>query len=121
MPARAILAQFIFSALIFGTFACSRSRSHPAGAAAGDPELALAGLATQGARKPLRDEEITPEIERRAKEILDAHTDAPVGTEIPFEVGDHSYVGRIEEHYNEPGGPRRPWGRHPGVTVYHAE
>ena len=64
---------------------------------------------------------MTPEIARRAREILDGNSGAPFGTEVPFEIDGQTYVGRIEEHYHEPGGPRRPWGRHRGVTVYHGD
>jgi hypothetical protein len=64
---------------------------------------------------------MTTEIARRARAILDENDGAAFGTEVPFEVDGQSYIGRIEEHYHEPGGPKKPWGRHRGVTVYHAE
>ena len=64
---------------------------------------------------------MTREIAQRAREILDANRDVAYGTEVPFEVDGHSYIGRIEEHYHEPGGPKKPWGRHRGVTVYHGD
>jgi hypothetical protein len=70
--------------------------------------------------RPVSPGETTPAIEQRAKEILEAHADAPLRTEIPFDNEGKSYIARIEEHYHEPGGPRRPWGPHRGVTVYHA-
>jgi hypothetical protein len=64
---------------------------------------------------------MTPAVAQRAREILDENSGAAYGTEVPFEIDGQSYIGRIEEHYHEPGGPRKPWGRHRGVTVYHAE
>jgi hypothetical protein len=122
MSFRALLAQLTLAVLIFEAGGCSRARAGDEGGPThGDPKVALAGLASGEERRPLRSEETTPEIEQRAKEILDAKQDAPIGTEVPFEIGGRSYVAQIEEHYHEPGGPRRPWGTHRGVTVYHAE
>jgi hypothetical protein len=72
-------------------------------------------------RRHVRGDEMSSEIARRAREILDANSDSAYGTEVPFEVDGRSYIGRIEEHYHEPGGPKKPWGRHRGVTVYHAD
>jgi hypothetical protein len=64
---------------------------------------------------------MTTAIAQRARAILDENDGAAFGTEVPFEIDGQSYVGRIEEHYHEPGGPKKPWGRHRGVTVYHAD
>jgi hypothetical protein len=85
------------------------------------PRLAFAGTINVPRRRAVRGDEMTSDVARRARQILDENTGAAFGTEIPFEVDGHSYVGRIEEHYHEPGGSRKPWGRHRGVTVYHAE
>ena len=120
MSFRVVLAQFASVALIALVGACSRSSSERSAAARGAPKVAVAGLAADEARKPLTAEETTPAIEKRAQEILDSNAAAPLGTEVPFEMDGHAYVARIEEHYHEPGGPRRPWGSHRGVTVYHA-
>jgi hypothetical protein len=108
--------------------ACSRQKSaqttsaapQASTASAKPPRLAMGGPVSPGLRH-LRGDETTPEVARRAREILDANLSAPFGTEVPFEVDGLSYVGRIEEHYHEPGGSRRPWGRHRGITVYRVE
>lgn len=42
----------------------------------------------------------------------------PYGTEVPFQIGGVRYVARIEEHYHPPGGPRKPWGYHGGVSLF---
>ena len=124
---RAVLIIIACSLLLVVVSACSRQRSPQAGpepqasaAPAKPPRLAMGGPVSPGLRH-LRSDEGSPEVARRAREILDANQNAPYGTEVPFEVDGRSYVGRIEEHYHEPGGPRRPWGRHRGVTVYLAE
>jgi hypothetical protein len=80
-----------------------------------------AGTVNVPQRRAVRGDEMTPPIAQRAREILDEQRDVAFGTEVPFEVDGQSYIGRIEEHYHELGGPRRPWGRHRGVTVCHAE
>jgi hypothetical protein len=121
MPFRVVLAQIAMSGLAAAVAACSRSPAERRGTSPGAAKVAVAGLAADERRKPLSAEETTPEIEKRAKEVLDSHEAAPLGTEVPFEISGHSYVARIEEHYHEPGGARRPWGSHRGVTVYHAE
>jgi hypothetical protein len=82
---------------------------------------AFAGTTNVPQRRPVAGAEMTPEIAQRARAILDENSGAPFGTEVPFEIDGQSYIGRIEEHYHEPGGPKKPWGRHRGVTVYHAE
>jgi len=120
---RVILAQVAMLVALSACTACSRPRSTEAsGAAQGTARLSVAGLAAEEAqREPLRPGETTPAIEQRAKAILDANREASIGTELPFEIDGRRYLARIEEHYHEPGGPRRPWGRHRGVTVYRAE
>jgi hypothetical protein len=104
--------------------ACAREKSPQAGAVppkAAKPFRPTVAGPTNPALRLLRGDETTPEVAQRAREILDANQGAAYGTEVPFEVDGRSYVGRIEEHYHEPGGPRRPWGRHRGVTVYRAD
>lgn len=64
----------------------------------------------------MTDAEVTPELGDVAVQILAEHSGEPYGTVVPF--WDGQYAGIIEEHYNEPGGARRPWGYHPGVTLY---
>jgi hypothetical protein len=65
--------------------------------------------------------EISPEIAKKAEEILHAHPEGALGSEYPFTLDSKRYVGRIEEHDNPAGEPGRPPGKHRGVTVYSAE
>jgi hypothetical protein len=119
---RTVLAPIVFSSLV--ALACSRQKSPPAGPAPPtqkSPKFGFAGTTNVPQRRAVRGEEMTPEIAQRARAILDESRDVAFGTEVPFEIDGQSYIARIEEHYHEPGGPKRPWGRHRGVTVYHAE
>jgi hypothetical protein len=65
--------------------------------------------------------EVSRAIAKHARRIIDAYAGEPFGTEIPFEVEGKTYVARFEEHYHEPGGQLRPWGPHPGVSVFVAK
>jgi hypothetical protein len=65
-----------------------------------------------------RKAEITPELTRKAEQILRDNEGAAVGTEIPFSLNGRRYLARIEEHDNPEGEPGRPAGKHKGVTVY---
>lgn len=116
---RTSLAPIIFCAFLVTLSACSHQKSPRA--TQKPPRAPFAGTINVPQRRPVRGEEMTPEIAQRAREILDGNSGAPFGTEVPFEIDGQTYIGRIEEHYHEPGGPRRPWGRHRGVTVYHGE
>ncbi len=53
-----------------------------------------------------------------ARRIISAHHLDPFGTEIPFEADGKRYVAVIERHYHPPGGEAKPWGYHPGVSVF---
>jgi hypothetical protein len=53
--------------------------------------------------------------------ILARNRTKPYGTQVPFVANGKCYVGRIERHHNPPGGKRRPWGDHPGVSVFAVE
>jgi N-acetylmuramoyl-L-alanine amidase len=66
----------------------------------------------------LRNNEVTHGLTVEAKRILAAHRHEPYGTEFPFQLGGVQYVARIEEHYHPPGGALRPWGHHPGVSLF---
>jgi hypothetical protein len=63
-------------------------------------------------RRLLDDRRVTPELSQKAREILHDYADAPMGTEIPFDLHGERYVGRIEQHWDRARGPHR------GVTLY---
>lgn len=70
--------------------------------------------------RPVTDAALEQALAPRAQEILEEHADAPIGAEFPFEHEGEPFVARIEIHEHPHGGPRKPWGPHRGVTVYHA-
>lgn len=87
-------------------------------AVVGPRTLAVAaGLGLRSLRR-LRNAELTPALTGQARRILAAHHHEPYGSEFPFELEGVRYVARIEEHYHPPGGPLRPWGHHPGFSLF---
>ena len=75
-----------------------------------------------GARRPLREGEVSAALLAKANEVLEQNADKPVGTEVPFELEGRRYVARIEQHYREPDSvPPGPKGEHKGVTLYAVE
>jgi peptidoglycan L-alanyl-D-glutamate endopeptidase CwlK len=86
--------------------------------AAGKETLAKAGGLGFRTLRRLTSSEVTPAISAQAKRIIREHHQDEFGTEIPFQADDQEYVGRIEEHFHPPGGPIKPWGHHPGVSVF---
>jgi hypothetical protein len=67
----------------------------------------------------LMPDELTPELVRKADEVLWSQ-DPPYGAQFSIEASGRAYIGRIERHFHEIGGPLRPWGPHKGVTLYAA-
>ncbi len=86
--------------------------------AAGKGTLAKAGTLGFRTLRRLTNTEVTPAISAEARRIIKAHHHEPFGTEIPFESDGANFVARIEEHFHPPGGPIKPWGHHPGVSVF---
>ena len=76
-----------------------------------------AKLGFRAARR-LTNAELTPGLIAHARTILRSHHTAEFGTEVPFELDGIRYFGRIEEHFHPPGGPLKPWGHHPGVSLF---
>jgi hypothetical protein len=66
----------------------------------------------------MRDAEVTAVLASEAKRLLALHHAAPYGSEYPFEVDGRRYLARLEQHYHEPGGPLKPWGYHPGISLF---
>lgn len=66
----------------------------------------------------LKDHEVTEEITKNAVRLRDSVCRwSNLGATYPFTVDGEHYVGRVERHFHPPGGPMRPWGPHPGISV----
>ena len=69
----------------------------------------------------IRGHEMNVHLVKKAGEIIREHHKKAYGTDIPFELDGQRYVGRIERHYHPPGGELRPWGHHPGCSLFAVE
>lgn len=88
----------------------------------GDKTIAAARERGMRLLRRVHDDELTQSLIDESKRILKTHFRDPFDTEIPFSLAGKGYVARIERHYHPPGGARRPWGEHPGVSLFvHAE
>jgi hypothetical protein len=70
--------------------------------------------------RKLNSDQLTPTLVRKADEVLWTQY-PPIGAKVPIEVDGKIYVGRVEKHFHEVGGPKRPWGYHRGMTLYSVE
>jgi hypothetical protein len=62
--------------------------------------------------------EITPDMLLVAAKIVREHYAKPVGTQIAVDVGGKHLIARIERHFHPEGGAVKPWGFHPGVSLF---
>lgn len=53
-----------------------------------------------------------------AAKIVRKHYAKPVGTQIEVEVDGKRVIARIERHFHPEGGAAKPWGVHPGVSLF---
>lgn len=99
---------------------CQQSATGPLSEAQPEPQPEPRSVRDETNLRPVTDAALEQALAPRAQEILEEHAYAPIGAEIPFEHEGEPFVARIEIHEHPHGGPRRPWGPHRGVTVYHA-
>jgi peptidoglycan hydrolase-like protein with peptidoglycan-binding domain len=100
------------------TRAFQQQRGLKADGIVGAVTLGVAQALGYAASRRVRDGEVTSDLSAHAKVILKEHWRAPFGSEFPFESAGKRYYGRIEQHYHPPGGPLKPWGYHPGVSLF---
>ena len=53
-----------------------------------------------------------------AAQVVRQYYAKPVGTNVDIQVEGKHFVARIERHYHPEGGPIKPWGFHPGVSLF---
>lgn len=74
-------------------------------------------LENRGLRR-LKKAETSPAMLQVAASIVKRHYAKPVGTEITVDVEGKQVVARIERHFHPEGGAVKPWGFHPGVSLF---
>ena len=76
---------------------------------------------TKRVLRRIKGSELNKALVAKASQIIHEHHSEPFGTEIPFEIDGQEYVGKIERHYHPEGGELRPWGYHPGCSLFVVE
>jgi hypothetical protein len=74
-------------------------------------------LENRGLRR-LKKAETSPAMLQAAARIVRRHYAKPVGTEITVEIEGKLVTARIERHFHPEGGKVKPWGFHPGVSLF---
>jgi hypothetical protein len=74
-------------------------------------------LENRGLRR-MQKSEISPAMLQMAAHIVHKHYAKPVGTEVTVDVEGKQVIARIERHFHPEGGPVKPWGYHPGVSLF---
>lgn len=70
-------------------------------------------------RQRLTDKDLTPAIIAAAVKLrADGLCAGALGTERELTIEGVRYVAVVEEHYHEPGGKLRPWGKHHGISMF---
>lgn len=73
----------------------------------------------QGRRlRRLDNAEVSPAMLQLAARIVHTYYAKPVGTEVQVHVAGQRVVAVIERHFHPEGGPVKPWGFHPGVSLF---
>jgi hypothetical protein len=70
--------------------------------------------------RPLKPKELTPELIRRADDLLRKDR-GKLGTQVLVEVGDKAYIARFEWHYQYDQASDRQERWHKGITLYTTE
>lgn len=107
----------LFISVVAAAFACASPKAETA------PRVEQARAPAEAPSEPRRlgDDEVTPALARKAEQLLEAHHDDPIGTEVRFHVGGRKYLARVEQHYHPEGGPQKPWGPHKGISLFALE
>lgn len=69
-------------------------------------------------QRRMQPREISPGMLAVAAKIVHKYHAKPVGTQIEVEVEGKRVIARIERHFHPEGGPVKPWGFHPGVSLF---
>ena len=65
----------------------------------------------------VRHEELSADLIAASAELIKTHHKR-VGSEVPVEISGKQYIARIERHFHPEGGRAKPWGYHPGVSLF---
>lgn len=90
----------------------------PAAAASSVERIAPPHLLENRGLRRLKKAETSPAMLQLAASIVKRHYAKATGTEITVDVEGKQIVARIERHFHPEGGVVKPWGFHPGVSLF---
>lgn len=66
----------------------------------------------------LKQSELNPSLMQASAELIKKHHAKRFGTEVDVEIVGKRYVARVERHFHPEGGAIKPWGHHPGISLF---
>jgi hypothetical protein len=92
----------------------------PVATAPAAPE-AVAPLVAKRRLRRVKQRELNTTLMLASAELIKKHHAMRFGSEIEVEIVGRRYVARIERHFHPEGGAIKPWGHHPGVSLFSIE
>jgi hypothetical protein len=90
-------------------------------AVAAAPAAVAAPVVARRHLRRLKQHELDTGLMLASAELIKKHHAKRFGSEIEVEIQGKSYVARIERHFHPEGGAIKPWGYHPGVSLFAVE
>jgi hypothetical protein len=82
---------------------------------------APAPVAKQRRLRRLKHRDLNMDLMLVSADLIKRHHAKRIGSEIDVEIAGKPYVARIERHFHPEGGAIKPWGFHPGVSLFAVE
>jgi hypothetical protein len=82
---------------------------------------ARAPVAKQRRLRRLKHRDLNMDLMLVSADLIKRHHAKRIGSEIDVEIAGKPYVARIERHFHPEGGAIKPWGFHPGVSLFAVE
>lgn len=85
------------------------------------PAAVAATIVVRRHLRRLKRHELDTGLILASAELIKKHHAKRYGSEIEVEIQGKPYVARIERHFHPEGGAAKPWGYHPGVSLFAVE
>jgi len=85
------------------------------------PQATAAPVRAKRHLRRLKQPDLNNDLIVASAELIKKHHNKRFGSEIEVEIAGKPYVARIERHFHPEGGPIKPWGFHPGVSLFAVE
>jgi hypothetical protein len=84
-------------------------------------EEALAPVVKPRHLRRLKQCDLNNDLIVASAELIKKHHGKRFGSQVEVEIAGKPYVARIERHFHPEGGSIKPWGFHPGVSLFAVE